>query len=167
MWSGATCASWSCFEHGVGPGDLQRCLPTSSMLGLCTSDGCGKARKASCQHSVSLFATISLRPVESYTSFPVFCILANMSLPSFHVISAPSFALHHIQTCLQHQSTMLLSQSVFLRQSCERSFLLAMLASMLFPPSPLQLPLGHFLWLLLPKICLSTSGPSIFLLNLP
>lgn len=78
-------------------------------------------RKLVAQHGIFLFASISLMPVESYTSFSHFCILANMYLPSFHIISAPSFALQNTQTCVQHHSTMLLTCSVCLRQSCERS----------------------------------------------
>lgn len=48
-----------------------------------------------------------------------------------------------------------------------RSSLLTMLASMPFPPLLLQLPLGHFLWLLLPTICLSSSAPSTCYLIFP
>lgn len=60
-----------------------------------------------------------------------------MSLPSLQITSAPSYALHQTQTCLQHLSTVLLLQSVFLRPSSETgdtkcSPPLTMLASMLF-----------------------------------
>lgn len=78
-------------------------------------------RKLVAQHGIFLFASISLMPVESYASLSHFCILANMYLSSFHIISAPSFALQNTQTCVQHHSTMLLTHSVCLRQSCERS----------------------------------------------
>lgn len=70
------------------------------------------AKKACCQHGIFLFALISLMPMESYASFSHFCILANMYIPNFHIISAPSFALQNTPTCVQHHSTMLLSQSV-------------------------------------------------------
>lgn len=42
------------------------------------------------------------------------------------------------------------------------SSLLPMLAPVPFSQLPLQSPLGHFLWLLLPMICLSSSDPSTF-----